>query len=303
MPVVEILTQKQVELLVEEFMSNHPIHSRSDFDDCEAMYCQCTGIAHQLYDFLDNKNVKAQIYEAHGFLGKFGPNVHDGWVSNNCDETYAGHTILAIEELDLCIDLTTVQFRRRYEEETGHPVPNVTDLGASNILEQGAAVQTTLGFMLREVTGRTSVERDIDAYCNAQKYVLQQMFDKFLRLVYRRGLYEITNKSEKRGMIGVFGGTELCTCIMAGRIMFTFARRNDNNKRYMIKRGNELILNDSVSFIGEDGDPLCLSAGLQSVHADLSTALGLIEDVIRCWPQEAAAQRRVFCGSTNVSMV
>lgn len=72
-------------------------------------------------------------------------------------------------------------------------------------------------------------------------------------------------------MSGKFGETELRTFITAGRIMFTFARR---------KKG------ESVSFIGEEGDPLCLSAGLQSVQTDFRTALDIIEDVIKHWPQD-----------------
>ncbi len=178
----------------------------------------------------------------------------------------------AFEQLRTGTSDEIVLFRHEYETEVGHEVPNITDLGASNILDQGSAVQTTLGFMLRETTGLDLVEQMIDAYCNAQKYVLQQTFDKFLRLVYRCGLGEMIDKCTKSGMSGKFGETELRTLITAGRIMFTFARRIDKDKGSYYKKDGELYCNEwSVSFVGEDGDPLCLGAGIQSVHADFGT--------------------------------
>jgi len=79
----------------------------------------------------------------------------------------------AFEQLRTGTDEETVRFRQAYESETEHEVPNITDLGASRLLDQGSAVQTTLGFMLKELTGQDWVKQKIDTYCNAQKYVLQ----------------------------------------------------------------------------------------------------------------------------------
>jgi hypothetical protein len=165
-------------------------------------------------------------------------------------------------------------------------------LGASSIFDQGVAVQTTLGFMLREVTGNVWVEKAIDTYCNAQRYVLQQAFDKFLRLVYRRGLGEIINGCDKVGMSGKFGQTELRTFITGGRVIFTFARR--------IEEGNESGNECSVSFVGEADDLLCLSAGLQSVYCDLRTALDIIEDVIKNWPQDTKTRNLIYIADKKV---
>ncbi len=209
----------------------------------------------------------------------------------------------AFEQLRTSSDERVVFFRKTYERETGHEVPNITDLGASDILHQGSAVQTILGFMLKEVTGNTWIESQIDAYCNAQKHVLQQTFDKFLRLVYRQGLGEMISKCTKRGMSGKFIETDLRTYVMAGRIMFTFAKRIDPDKPSHYKVGDDLLCNEhSVSFVGEDGDPLCLSAGLQSVYADFRTALDLIEDVIKSWPQDAKEQKMMFKPDAKVNM-
>lgn len=209
----------------------------------------------------------------------------------------------AFEQLRMGTDETIAGFRERYEMEVGHEVPNIIDLGASNIFEQDSAVQTTLGFLLRDITGLDWVEHKIDVYCNAQKYVLQQTFDKFLRLVYRRGLGEIANKCNNRGMSGEFGETEFRTFIVAGRIMFTFARRIDKNKESCYKGDDNLYCNElTVSFVGEEGDPLCLSAGIQSVYGDFRTVLDMIEEVIKYWPQDANEQKKLYKANVKVAI-
>lgn len=212
----------------------------------------------------------------------------------------------AFEQLRTGTDEVTVRFRQDYESETGHEVPNITDLGESNVLDQGSAIQTTLGFMLREVTGQDWVEQKIDTYCNAQKYVLQQTFDKFLRRVYRTGLGEMADKCTKRGMSGKFGKTELRTFIMAGRIMFTFARRT-KGKTGVYANGKLVhtlpYQEDSVSFVGEDSDPLCLSSGLQSVDTDFRTALDMVEDVIKHWSSDLKTQKKLYKANANVSIL
>jgi hypothetical protein len=204
----------------------------------------------------------------------------------------------AFEQLRTGSDEQIIAFRKQYEEETGYEVPNIIDLGASDILHQGSTVQTTLGFMMRDVTGHAWVESQIDTYCNAQKHVLQQTFDKFLRLVYRRGLGDMIEKCPARGMTGEFNGTDLRAYVLAGRIMFTFAKRIDSAKNDARPVCNE----HSVSFVAEEGDPLGLSAGLQSVYADFRTALDMIEDVIKCWPQDEAEQRVMLKPDNKVNM-
>jgi len=201
----------------------------------------------------------------------------------------------AFEQLRTGDDEATVRLRQMYEKETDHEVPNITDLGESNILDQCSAVQTTLGFMLEEVTGRSLVKNEIDAYCNAQKHVLQQTFDKFLRRVYRRGMFKIIDQSRSSGMNGDFGETNLMNFSTAGRLMFTFARKRDKEKDSIYEEGGKTYYNEySVSFVVGDGDPLGLSAGLQSVFTDFRTALDMIEDVINHWPSTESEQRKIY---------
>jgi hypothetical protein len=209
--------------------------------------------------------------------------------------------VAAFEELRTGTDEETVRFRKAYEAETEHEVPNITDLGASDILNQASAIQTTLSFMLSEVTGKSWIEQEIDKYCNAQAHVLQQTFDKFLRLVYCKGLDEIIAKCDKSGMSGRFGKVELRTLIAGGRIMFTFAQRIDENKDSYYKKGDKLYCNEwTVSFVGDDSDPLCLGAGIQSVHCDFRKALDMIEEVINGWPQDPEEQKKLYKADTKI---
>lgn len=205
----------------------------------------------------------------------------------------------AFDALRTGTDEDTVQFRKDYEAETGHEVPNITDPGASHILHQGSAVQTTLGFMLRDITGNEWVACDVDAYCNAQMHLLQQTFDKFLRLVYRKGLGEMADKCSGLKMCGKFGKTELRT----DRIIFTFAKRINKNKPNYYKQGKGLHYNEwAVSFVGTDEDPLYLSAGIHSVDCDLRTALDMINEVIKHWPADVKQQNKLFKANAEVSI-
>lgn len=209
----------------------------------------------------------------------------------------------AFEELRTGTGPDTAKFRKDYELETEHHVPNILDIGETDMLHRGSAVQTTLCFMLREVMEKDWVEHIIDKYCNAQVVVLQQFFDKFLLKVYRRGMGEMIDAGSNRGMSGLFGTTHLRTYVLAGRVMFTFARKIDESKSSLYEQDGHFYSNEhSVSFVGEEGDPLCLSAGIQSVHADFRTCLDMIEDVIKAWPADVQQQRNVWQDAKEVSV-
>lgn len=208
----------------------------------------------------------------------------------------------AFEKLRTETDEATTKFREDYVAETGHEVPNITDIGTSNLLDQSSAIQTTLCFMLRDITGEKWVENKIDSYCRAQQHVLQQTFDKFLRRVYRTGLSKMIADTGS-GMSGKFGETELRTFCTAGRIMFTFSRLIDKNKKSDYEKDGKQICNEhSVSFVAEEGDPLCLSAGVQSVYCDFRTSLDLIEDVIGGWSKDRKEQKKLIKANEKVSI-
>lgn len=212
----------------------------------------------------------------------------------------------AFEHLRTGTDELATKYRAMYEKDAERPVPNILDLGVSNVLDRASTVQTTLQFMMKDVIGEEWVEHDIDSYCNAQSHVLQHTFDKFVRNVYRNGMYEAIDKCKERGMTGKFGRTELRTYVMAGRIMFTFARKRKGKTVYYGSDNKPFhtlpYREDSVSFVAEDGDPLALSAGIQSVEANFKTSLAMIEDVVRHWPSDKKAQESTYKASESVSI-
>ncbi len=207
----------------------------------------------------------------------------------------------AFEEMRTSPKQVAVDARLLYEKEMGYPVPNVTTLGASYLLNQTQAVQVHIGFLLEEITGNDRIALLVDAYCNAELNLLRQRFDRFVRLVFARGMYRIINDSTRQGIGGTFGETELRTYVLAGRLMFTFARKIDKNlPGHYEKDGLRIRNENSFSFVASDDDPHALSAGIQSVDCDLATALAMIVDVILGWPDGADAQLALFVPNENI---
>ncbi len=180
-----------------------------------------------------------------------------------------------------------IAYRQKYEQEVQREMVNLTELGG-NILEQQCG-SNVLSYVLFAVVGEQWMRDKVETYCRAQSIALQVMFDKFLRLVYGQGLFEIIQEDSQRGMKGKFGSTELRTFVMAGRTMFTFARPK--------KKGIEV----SVSFVAGDDDNLGLEAGIQSVDANLPTAFNMIEDVIARWPKTQKEREEIFKGNEKVA--
>ena len=209
----------------------------------------------------------------------------------------------ALDDLRNGTDEFCAGFRTTYVAETGHDVPDVTDLGASDLLDQTMLVQT-VGFSLRDGMGLDHIERSFDAYANAQRYVLQHTFDKFVRLVYRQGLCELIDASRHRGMSGRFGKTDLRSFVMAGRVMLTFARRRRGVTTVSDATGAERLrlpyVETSVSFVAEQDDKNGLSAGIQSTQATLIEAMTMIDDVINHWPTSKMERSKIYRHSKDV---
>jgi hypothetical protein len=179
--------------------------------------------------------------------------------------------------------------RQNYEQDVEHPVPNIMDVGASNPLHQCSAVQTTLGYVLRDALSDDHISHQIDAYCNAQIHVIQQYFDRFLREVYRKGLFQIIENSKVKGMCGKFGNTELWSFSMAGRLTFTFARKEADEEIW-------------ASFIVEDGDPTGYTGGQGSCNTNFVQTLELLSDVISNWPTLSDEQLKSYKDNNKVTL-
>ena len=196
----------------------------------------------------------------------------------------------AFESLRIGTDEYIVKHRKAYEEETGHCVPEILNVNISgpDVYHRQSAIQTTLGFLMADlmddnkyITGR------IMAYCHAQDTLLQIVFDKFLRNVYRVGMFDLIEASNFKGMNGRFGSVTVLTFSMCGRTQIQF--NHEDGKRF-------------VSFMMEEGDNLAYSAGLQSICADVHVGCAIMEEVINNWPKEEKIQRQMFVPNENVTL-
>lgn len=212
----------------------------------------------------------------------------------------------AFEELRTGSDIEIVSFRGKYEKEIGGEIPNILDAGDGNDLLKQISSVMNISSVVKDIFKGDSFSLQIEAYCRAQFTVIEQTFDNFLRRVFRNGMHSIIKVCLKSGMSGKFGKTELRTFTSAGRIMFTFARRK-RGKTFIYGPDNKVIevlpyQEQSISFVAEDGDPLCLGAGIQSVFCDFFTALNMINDVIKNWPADSETQWASYKADKDVSM-
>lgn len=186
----------------------------------------------------------------------------------------------AFEELRIGECESIINFRKKYEEDTGFQVPEILNINTSgNPLHRVNAIQTMLCFLMRDVTGNDYIVSQIKEYCFAQDNLLQSTFDKFLRLVYRKGMFDLIDKCTVKGMHGTIGTVEILTFSMCGRTQIQF---------------NHVDKEQYVSFIAEEDDSQAYSAGINSVGTDVHTGCALIEEVIKNWPLDTKLQQQVF---------
>ena len=189
----------------------------------------------------------------------------------------------AVETFRVSDDSEIATLRQHCEDRMGEPFPNLMRLGSSNSLSQALTTQSITS-MMEDVVG-AALGTEVGVVLGAERLLLQQRFHLFLHHVYHGGLYEVIEACPQVGMSGQFGPTELRSFATAGRLMFTFVRKDDG---------------DDVSFVCEEGDPLGLGGGLQSVNTDLVTAMAMIDDVVNGWPTTTEMQFAAFVGDEHV---
>ncbi len=178
-------------------------------------------------------------------------------------------------------------YRREFRIDTEQEVPCLQQVGVTNLIYRSLVVNH-LSFLFKELLNYEGIRFDIDAYFNAETRTLQLYFDKFIRDVYRNGLFTIIT-GQSGGFKGVFGNTELRCHALAGRVMFTFTRTDGSD---------EDVAN--VSFVAEDEDDTGYSAGLQSVNTTLVEGVTMITEVINVWPTNKDEQELMFKKSPDV---
>lgn len=193
----------------------------------------------------------------------------------------------AFEELRTGTSEHALRYRKEYEKDTGHPVPEILNINGGNIFDRQSAIQTTLEFLMKDLCVDAWICHAINSYCHAQDHMLQTTFDKFLRHVYRRGMFDLIDKCELKGMNGKLGSVTVLAFSMCGRTQIQFDHADGEQ---------------SVSFLMEEDDPLAYSAGIHSVHTDVHTGCAMIEEVIKNWPAEVEVQQRVFVANGKVTL-
>lgn len=194
----------------------------------------------------------------------------DHWqIDNSIPQLLVG----AIEEFRTSSDPEVSALREAYERSTEREMPDLTDISGDGVIQSLTAHQ--LGSIFAPVTGLPQITSQIDQVFSAARYLLQQRLYLFVVRVFTKGLGKFIEDTPERGMSGEFGQTTMRTYYIAGRQLFTLARPSSNDEE-----------EHSLTFICEDGDPLALGIGIQSVRAELTTALDMIDDVINHWPTE-----------------
>ena len=194
----------------------------------------------------------------------------------------------AFETLRMSEGESSREFSVHYGGVMGRATVDPTDIWGGGV-EQSLFVQN-LGYMLKDALGFDWLAKEIDMIFNAERHLLEQLFYKFLSRVFQRGLFRAIDESPKRSMSGTFGETTLRTYILAGRLMFTFARPGERAEQ-------------NVSFVCGDDDALGLGSGVQTVYTDMQTAIAMINDVITAWPEERSAQAEMFTADGSISII
>ena len=151
-------------------------------------------------------------------------------------------------------------------------------IGEGGDVFRSIGIVNLLAHLFCDIVGNGYPGHQISSYLNAEMNTLKLYIDKFLRVVYRKGLYDLV-KDAGGGMGGTFGEVKLRCFISAGHVIFTFARNVEESEI-------------SVTFIAEDGDPNAYGAGVQSVFATLPECMAMIDDVIAGWPTDGVEQAR-----------
>lgn len=163
--------------------------------------------------------------------------------------------------------------------------PNLTDPSYAGH-DRGITIGV-IAHALAMVAREPWLKQKIEDYFFAKDHVLIQSFRSFQRDVWHQGMRQMIDDCKFKGMSGEFGKTALRSYVMAGRIMFTFARRRKGKTTYRGPAGSKDLVFDyieeSITFIGDDSDKEGRRSGIQSVQADFRQALEMIEEVTETW--------------------
>lgn len=170
------------------------------------------------------------------------------------------------------------QFRTMFRTESGYEIPDLLNLGASSFRDREntiATLQAIVGTFILNDEATAFVNTKIRALCDVQMHYLEQFFRKFLRDVFRNGLYDILSPDLDASFEGQFGYT---TFHVGQGTLFNFSREN---------LGGDIL---SVEYVCARDDRLGITSGLNDVHCNLDTAISMISEVTSHWPSDTKLQ-------------
>jgi hypothetical protein len=215
--------------------------------------------------------------------------------------------------------------REIYRSQTeGNEIPDLLDIRGGYTFGNVTRDLTRLMPMIAGRCGGEWLERDLESTFQAQSVVIDHAWRRFVRECYRPIAPRIKAESH-RGNSGLFGRTTLRSYVMAGRIMFTFARSDKlpdvamldklvgfietegvsaENKlaaieallmtRQSLDRGPDA---HQVSFVGDDSDMTGCRSGMNYPNTPYTECVAMIEDVIANWkPDRFVEDRHVSLG-------
>jgi hypothetical protein len=193
-----------------------------------------------------------------------------------------------------------------------YEIPDLLDIRGSYTYSHVTHDLARLMPILAGRCGGSWLERDLESTFQAQSTVIDHAWRRFVRECYRPIAAKIKAESH-RGNSGLFGRTTLRSYVMAGRIMFTFARAPERqsddpheNAMYMAAKrfgkfadGRPFIerAEQSISFVGDDSDMTGCRSGMNYPNTPYAECVAMINDVTDNWkPDQFVEDRRVSLG-------
>jgi len=153
--------------------------------------------------------------------------------------------------------------RSQYMAEMEREIPDLYEIHVGG-LNRMLVVQALVRLCV-VLSGRQWLQEKLNLAFNAQSAVIDQAWRCFVRVAYSNMMKRINGEGH-RGNTGVFGATILSTFACAGRVIFTFARGNDQ-----------------MEYVADDGDPVGIRSGPNVSTTRYDVCVAMIEEVTSMW--------------------
>lgn len=128
---------------------------------------------------------------------------------------------------------------------------------------------TQVARVIAAVSGEAWLYEKLHAIFHAQQNCIDQAWERFVRVAYRELMPRIKVEAHRSNR-GDFGKTTLLTYAMAGRVMFTFRRGNDED-------------DVQVTYVGDDSDMYGIRSGANIPSTPFMACIEMIHEVSDNW--------------------